>query len=74
MHMQTPRRRPLTMNLLALSLLACMPVAWAGDAEADAAVPAQDTPSATPQQAQALPEPQMAGQASFVLPPNFAVP
>ena len=67
MHMQTPRRRPLTMNLLALSLLACMPVAWAGDAEADAAVPAQDTPSATPQQAQALPEPQMAGQASFVL-------
>ncbi len=67
MHMQTPRRRPLTMNLLALSLLACMPVAWAGDADADAAVPAQDTPSATPQQAQALPEPQMAGQASFVL-------
>ena len=70
MHMQTPRRRPLTMNLLALSLLACMPVAWAGDAEAvaaDAAAPAQDTPSATPQQAQALPEPQMAGQASFVL-------
>ena len=47
MHMQTPRRRPLTMNLLALSLLACAPVAWAGDA--DAAVPAQDTPSSTPQ-------------------------
>ena len=67
MHTQTPRRRPLTMNLLALSLLACMPVAWAGEADADAAVPAQDTPSATPQQAQALPEPQMAGQASFVL-------
>jgi hemolysin activation/secretion protein len=63
MPMQTPRRRPLTMNLLALSLLACAPFAWADDA-----VPApQDTPSAAPQQAQALPEPQMAGQASFVL-------
>lgn len=71
MHTQTPRPRPLTMNLLALSLLACMPFAWAGEAAnavaADDAVPAQDTPSATPQQAQALPEPQMAGQASFVL-------
>ena len=67
MHMQTPRRRPLTMNLLALSLLACAPFAWAGEAAGAAAVPAQDTPSATPQQAQALPEPQMAGQASFVL-------
>ena len=68
MHTQTPRRRPLTMNLLALSLLACAPVAWAGEAAgADAAVPAQDTPTATPQQAQALPEPQMAGAASFVL-------
>ena len=63
MPMQTPRSRPLTMNLLALSLLACAPFAWADDA-----VPTpQDTPSAAPQQAQALPEPQMAGQASFVL-------
>ena len=48
MPMQTLRRTPLTMNLLALSLLACAPFAWADDA----ATP-QDTPSATPQQAQA---------------------
>ena len=61
MPMQTPRPRPLTMNLLALSLLACAPFAWAEDATV------QDTPSAAPQQAQALPEPQMAGAASFVL-------
>ncbi|RZL51637.1 MAG: ShlB/FhaC/HecB family hemolysin secretion/activation protein, partial [Variovorax sp.] len=66
MHKQTPRPRPLTMNLLALSLLACAPVAWAGEADA---VPQEATPasSATPQQAQALPEPQMANAASFVL-------
>lgn len=50
-------------SLLAAALLAAP--AWADEA----AVPQEATPapSATPQQAQALPEPQMAGAASFVL-------
>jgi len=55
------------MSLLAVALLAT-PLAWAGEADG-AAVPQEATPapSAAPQQAQALPEPQMAGAASFVL-------
>ena len=70
MRIHEPRRLPL--NLLAASLLlACAPFAQASDADASAD-PAQDaTPAAPagPQQAQALPEPQMAvqAQASFVL-------
>ncbi len=72
MHVHQPRRLPLSMNLLAASLLlACAPLAQAGDAnaEADPAQEATPAPSAGPQQAQALPEPQMAAQAqaSFVL-------
>ncbi|HSD18240.1 MAG TPA: ShlB/FhaC/HecB family hemolysin secretion/activation protein [Thermomonas sp.] len=61
------------MSVLAVALLAT-PLAWAGEVEdaadaADAAaVPQEATPAALPaQQAQALPEPQMAGAASFVL-------
>ena len=66
MHVHPLRRLPL--NLLAASLLlGCAPFARAGDA--DAAQEATPAPSAGPQQAQALPEPQMAAQtqASFVL-------
>lgn len=68
MLVQRPRRPAPAMNLLAASLLlACAPFARAGDA--DAAQDATPAPSAGPQQAQALPEPQMAAQtqASFVL-------
>ena len=65
------RRLPPSMNLLAASLmLACASVAHAGDADAvDAAQDAIPAAAAGPQQAQALPEPQMAArtQESFVL-------
>ena len=76
MHTQTTRRVPPTMTLLASAvLLACTCLAQAGEGLVDAtnATPANDaaqdaTPaSAQPQQAQALPEPQMAAQPSFVL-------
>ncbi|MFT4177996.1 MAG: ShlB/FhaC/HecB family hemolysin secretion/activation protein [Thermomonas sp.] len=63
------QRGPLPMKLLAASLLACMPCAWADEAiNATPADPQEALPAqGAPQQAQALPEPQMAGQASFVL-------
>lgn len=68
MRIHETRRLPLPMNLLAASLLlACAPFAHAeGIGAAQEATPA---PSVGPQQAQALPEPQMAAQteASFVL-------
>ena len=68
MRIHASRRLPLPMNLLAMSLLlACASFAHAdGNEAAQDAVPAA---SAQPQQAQALPEPQMAAQtqASFVL-------
>ena len=74
MQLQTTRRMPLTMTLLATAiLLACTGLAQAeGVVDAANAMPAndaaQDAPaSAPPQQAQALPEPQMAAQPSFVL-------
>ena len=58
----------LRISLLAAALLAT-PLAWAGDVDVAgagaAAVPQDATPA--PQQAQALPEPQMAGAVSFVL-------
>ena len=68
MRIQATRRLPLTMNLLAISLLlACASLAHAdGNGAAQDAMPAA---SPQPQQSQALPEPQMAAQtqASFVL-------
>lgn len=67
-HVHLSRRWPQPLNLLAASLLlACAPLAQAADV--DAAQDATPAPSAGPQQAQALPEPQMAAQtqASFVL-------
>ena len=57
------RGRRMGRNLLAVSLLACAPFAVA--AESGPAASGQD--AGTAPQAQALPEPQMAGQASFVL-------
>jgi len=67
MRIHHPRRLPLPMNLLAASLL----LACASLAQADVIEGVQDAapaPASTPQQAQALPEPQMATQqASFVL-------
>ncbi|HQW58620.1 MAG TPA: ShlB/FhaC/HecB family hemolysin secretion/activation protein [Thermomonas sp.] len=62
-----PRRMPPTNLLAAALLMACVPFAQAADgAAAQEATPA---PGSAPQQAQALPEPQMAvqAQASFVL-------
>ncbi len=76
MQMQTTRRVPPSMTLLATAiLLACTCLAHASEGVVDAthAIPADDaaqdaTPTnAAPQQAQALPEPQMAAQPSFVL-------
>lgn len=76
MHMQTTRRVPPSMTLLATALLlACASLANASeglpadDASGTPAASAQDaTPAgAQPQQAQALPEPQIAAQPSFVL-------
>ncbi|HWS79297.1 MAG TPA: ShlB/FhaC/HecB family hemolysin secretion/activation protein [Thermomonas sp.] len=68
MRIHQPRRLPPPMTLLAASLLlACAPFAQAeGAAATQDATPA---PAAGPQQAQSLPEPQMAlqTQASFVL-------
>lgn len=72
----TTRRVPPAMTLLATGiLLACAGLAQASDGMGDATTgtPANDaaqdaTPAgAPPQQAQSLPEPQMAGQPSFVL-------
>lgn len=67
MRTQDSRRLPLPINLLAASLL----LACASLAQADGIDDAQDAtppPAAAPQQAQALPEPQMAqAQATFVL-------
>ncbi|WP_395624782.1 ShlB/FhaC/HecB family hemolysin secretion/activation protein [Thermomonas sp.] len=62
-----PRRMPPTNLLAAALLMACVPFAQAADGAAvQEATPA---PGSAPQQAQALPEPQMAvqAQASFVL-------
>ena len=59
------RRERLTRTLLAAALLTTSPWVWAVES-AEASAAAQDAAPA-PQQAQALPEPQMAGQASFVL-------
>ena len=78
MHMHTTRRMPHAMNILAMAvLLACSSMVLAGEglSTADTAngTPANDaaqdpTPaSASQQQAQALPEPQLAAQPSFVL-------
>lgn len=77
MHIQTTRRVPPSMTLLATAiLLACACLAHATEGHpADATngtsanAAAQDAPpaSAQPQQAQALPEPQMGTQPSFML-------
>ena len=76
MHTTTTRRVPPSMTVLATALLlACASLAHASEGMVDAAASpaakdaAQDaTPiSAPPQQAQALPEPQMVAQPSFVL-------
>ena len=69
-HMETRRmqHRTVPRTLLALSLLGACPWVWAVDSgEVDEAAQDAVPVSAPPQQAQALPEPQMAGQASFVL-------
>jgi len=70
MRTQMPADPTLTCRpaLLALALLACAPLAQAASA-ADGEAGVQDPPASGPQQAQALPEPQMAvqAQASFVL-------
>ena len=70
MHMQTTRRVPHAMTLLATAvLLACAGLAQAADGTpaTPATGAAQDAPPQSGQQAQALPEPQMAAPASFVL-------
>jgi hemolysin activation/secretion protein len=74
MHMQTTRRVPHSMTLLATAvLLACAALAHATESTPADATPATGKPqdetpaSASPQKAQTLPEPQMAAQAGFVL-------
>ena len=76
MNKQTTRRVPPSMTLLASAvLLACASLAHAGEGVVDAtnATPANDAAqdtapaNAPPQQAQALPEPQMVAQPSFIL-------